>query len=327
MIVGFDGYFMGDPSSAWGATERSLLRELAELDSDDCFRVFVTHEGRAALPDLVNVQAIEVRPSKLHNALGRTRSLEAAIRSMRPAMDVYIETCEILPRVDPSITVASIEHDFSQGRLEYPLSLSRLSGIVYRRWHLRSVRRADILLCNSNFTLQQLKEYLRPGQATGVFPHGCDEAYRERGDGPGEPNGPSSPQELGRYFLFVGRVRVRHKRFELLLRAFDSLLSKNVDLKLVVVSSQAFTFGQRRLLRRFQDRVVLKQGLSPAAIARWYRHAVAVVLPSEYEGFGIPIIEAQNVGCPVIASNIPVFREVADGGAIYFEGTAADLAE
>lgn len=327
MIVGYDAYFVGDTSSAWGATERNLLRELAALATEDSFRVFVTPKGRAALPELVNVQPIEVRESMLRNAVGRARSLGQSIRSLHPKMDVYVETCEILPRLDPNVTVLSLEHDFSQGRLESPLSLSRLRGMLYRHWHLKSVRRADTLFCNSDFTLRQLRQFLRPGQTAVVFPHGCDDAFRESGLSVRSANGLPSFLVPDRYFLFVGRVRVRHKRFGVLLSAFEAVQSRVPGLRLVVVSSQDFSSAHRRTMRRFKDRVLLLRGLQPEEIAHLYRHAAALVLPSEYEGFGIPIIEAQGLGCPVIASNIEVFREVAGGGCVFFDGSVDDLTQ
>ena len=53
------------------------------------------------------------------------------------------------------------------------------------------------------------------------------------------------------------------------------------------------------------------------ALAALYRHALAVACPSLYEGFGLPLAEAMAVGTPVVASDIPVFREVAGDAAVF----------
>jgi glycosyltransferase involved in cell wall biosynthesis len=59
-----------------------------------------------------------------------------------------------------------------------------------------------------------------------------------------------------------------------------------------------------------------------------YQASVCLLAPSEGEGFGLPLIEAARCGLPVIARDIPVFREVAGGGAFYFSGMeGASLAE
>jgi glycosyltransferase involved in cell wall biosynthesis len=65
--------------------------------------------------------------------------------------------------------------------------------------------------------------------------------------------------------------------------------------------------------------VVLAARRSDAEIAALYANATAHVFPSLYEGFGIPPLEAMASGCPVIASDIPVVREVCGGAASYFD--------
>jgi glycosyltransferase involved in cell wall biosynthesis len=57
--------------------------------------------------------------------------------------------------------------------------------------------------------------------------------------------------------------------------------------------------------------------VGPEALAELYRDCVAVVLPSLYEGFGLPLLEAFVAGAPVVASDIPTVREIAGAGALY----------
>ena len=325
MIVGFDGYFMADETSALGATERNLVLRLAEVDRDDSFVVFVTQAGLKHLPALPNVKGVVLSEPRLHNAVGRVRSIERAVKALDQRLDVYIETCEISPRFGSSVTIFSFEHDFSQGTLERPLSFARVKGMGYRFLHVRSIRRTRAFFCNSQFTLDQLKRYLEPAQDAVVFPHGCEQVFRE---GASEGlTGSENParQTFDRYLLFVGRVQVRHKNLTLLLRAFAELSERLPDLRLVVVSSQEFSREQRRLVGKMADRVSLLRGLNTAEIARLYRSASALVMTSTYEGFGVPIIEAQSLGCPVVLNDIAVFREVAGDGGIFFDGTASDL--
>ena len=55
-----------------------------------------------------------------------------------------------------------------------------------------------------------------------------------------------------------------------------------------------------------------------------YKKAKLFIFPSQYEGFGIPLIEAMSVGCPVLASNIDVFSEICKNGINYFENNDTD---
>ena len=59
--------------------------------------------------------------------------------------------------------------------------------------------------------------------------------------------------------------------------------------------------------------------VSPEELNTYYRNAVAYINPSLYEGFGIPLLEAMAQECPVLASDIPVFHEVCEDAACYFD--------
>jgi len=65
--------------------------------------------------------------------------------------------------------------------------------------------------------------------------------------------------------------------------------------------------------------VRLEGWLPPAEVERLYAESAAVVLPTMFEGFGLPVLEAMARGCPVICSDIPVLREVAGPAAAYFD--------
>jgi glycosyltransferase involved in cell wall biosynthesis len=111
-----------------------------------------------------------------------------------------------------------------------------------------------------------------------------------------------------RFILFVGTLEPR-KNVDLLLEAWDQRPTD--DALLVMVGRRAW--GAPTLS---QD--VLELGAVSDAELLWlYRHASALVSPSHYEGFGLPIVEALAQGAFVIATDIPASREVAGDGAVY----------
>ena len=70
-----------------------------------------------------------------------------------------------------------------------------------------------------------------------------------------------------------------------------------------------------KLVRHF----VMGGKLAEDELRKVYVEAVAFIFPSLAEGFGLPLLEAMAVGCPVIASDIPVFREIADQSVLFFD--------
>lgn len=122
------------------------------------------------------------------------------------------------------------------------------------------------------------------------------------------------------YFLFVGSMDPR-KNLLFLLEAFVQSGIKDVDLLIVGGKFRAFSEKNAGEMARYEQhpQIHFYGAATDEVLAACYRHARALVIPSLYEGFGLPIVEAFKLGCPVIASNIPVFKEVAEQYATYFD--------
>jgi glycosyltransferase involved in cell wall biosynthesis len=120
--------------------------------------------------------------------------------------------------------------------------------------------------------------------------------------------------------LHVGGTFGR-KRIDLLLRIFARVRAELPGVRLVRVGG-AFTEEQARLAETLgvADAVAVLPFLDKPVLASVYRRASLLLLPSEEEGFGLPVIEAMTCGTPVIASDLPVLREVG-GSAATFVGT------
>lgn len=121
-----------------------------------------------------------------------------------------------------------------------------------------------------------------------------------------------------KYVLFVGN-RGLYKNFKFFLDAVIPLLKADIELNIVCTGP---VFNKEEL-KDFQIRGVSQQMVHFKAadeeLNSLYSNALVFVFPSEYEGFGIPILEAMAAGCPVIVSNTSSFPEVAGDAALYFE--------
>jgi glycosyltransferase involved in cell wall biosynthesis len=121
---------------------------------------------------------------------------------------------------------------------------------------------------------------------------------------------PKSP-----FFLYVGDLAGR-KNVPFLIRAFDRA-DVPANLLLVGRPDDDYSEIQAELDRaRHADRVLFLDSASDEDVDLLYRSALALVMPSRYEGFGFTPLEAMARGCPVLASDIPAFREVSGTGAL-----------
>lgn len=126
---------------------------------------------------------------------------------------------------------------------------------------------------------------------------------------------------LGRHrgvdILHVGSTIAR-KRIDTLLHVFAAVRRSRPDARLVRVGGP-FTGEQRALVRELHldTAIVVLPFLDRSTLAAVYRHCAVLLLPSEREGFGLPVLEALACGTPVIASDIDPLREVGASAAVY----------
>lgn len=132
-------------------------------------------------------------------------------------------------------------------------------------------------------------------------------------------------KEIGRRqtFLIVGTVEPR-KGYAQTLRAFDLLWCQGLDVNLVIVGKQGWLVDTlvEDIRQHFElgKRLFWLQGISDEYLDQIYGSSTCLIAASEGEGFGLPIIEAAQYKLPIIARDIPVFREVCGEQALYFSG-------
>ncbi len=145
---------------------------------------------------------------------------------------------------------------------------------------------------------------------------------------------PAEPIVEGDYFLYVGRRGAEdksYKNFVPTAREFARFIEMTGrrDIKLVC-AGKPFDDEEIALFRnlRISDNVISLQ-VNDLDLIRLYRHAVAFIYPSLYEGFGIPILEAYATECPAMLNRKSCFPEIAGDAAVYFtlDSHNADLAE
>jgi glycosyltransferase involved in cell wall biosynthesis len=126
--------------------------------------------------------------------------------------------------------------------------------------------------------------------------------------------------------LIVSTIEPR-KGHHQALEAFEQLWNKSYDTNLVIVGKRGWNV--EGLVKRIKTHPQKGRHLfwfnnsSDELLMNIYKHSTALLMASEGEGFGLPLIEAAKHGLPIIARDLPVFREVAGENAFYFKGTEA----
>jgi glycosyltransferase involved in cell wall biosynthesis len=266
----------------------NLLRQLPLVAPDLSFAAVTRH------PHLVPEG---VEPIELPARWQETRmawSLPRLLRRLRPDAAHFQHALPLAWHGPSVVTVHDLhfEHD--------PTVMGRLDRLTFRAVVPRAVRRADHVIAVSEATKRDVVDLygIPPGKVT-VTPHGVDPAFS-----------PGSRNEADGFVLFVGSIQARKDPLAALAAAAA------VGLPFVAVGPEKEPSLAAELRARGAD---VRGWVDKAELAQLYREAAALILPSRFEGFGVPVLEAMASGTPVVLSDDAALGEVAGGAGVYAE--------
>lgn len=173
-----------------------------------------------------------------------------------------------------------------------------------------AIKRADLILCISHSTRADLLERFPECEDRSVVTHLAAHVPPPRCE---------SRPHAKRYLLFVG-ARVFYKNFDLAVRCVRLLRENGDDVDLAVVGPPWTDSERELLLREKADNfVTLWEFPDDEKLAALYRDAEALIYPSQYEGFGLPPLEAMTLGTPVLALKCSSLPEVVGEGGILID--------
>ena len=288
---------------------RELCRALGRVGGLS-YRVFVPTIATDAADGLPSHTVAGYRASR--TMPGRIAAMSLAAARPRPlrreleldALEaVHFPLSVMLPPVSspPAATsVLDLQHE------ELPELFGR-AELAYRKvvygW---TIRRSRIVIAISEHARSALIERyeLEPGRVRAI-PLAVDhDVFR-----------PSDEAQRGEYLLYPARPW-RHKNHARLFEAFARVREKRPELRLVLTGEGDFG--------ALSPGVEARGRISRDELVRLYQGAAALVFPSLYEGFGMPLLEAMACGCPVACSNVTSLPEVAGDAARLFDPRDAD---
>lgn len=207
-----------------------------------------------------------------------------------------------------AVTVHDLAH------LAVPEFVDGVHRRAYARFMFRQVaRRASAIITVSDFTATEFDRLVGSQRVKPEVVHsGVDGGWFEIP--------PSASPHARPYLLYVGNVKP-HKNLGRLLEAFRQVDSRIQCDLLILGKNEGFLSRDgtvRAAAERLAPRVQLLGALPREQLTRYVSHALALVLPSLYEGFGLPPLEAMACGCPAIVSNVASLPEVCGDAAVYF---------
>jgi glycosyltransferase involved in cell wall biosynthesis len=314
MRVGVDCRIAGYTAGGTGVYARRLARALACLPEAAEHDLLLLHAARFG--PVLGSPPPHVRMARLltpsHN---RFEQLALPLELLPRRLDVLHSTDYIPPFARACRSVITV-HDLAF--LHWPELLTADSRRYFNGHIRRAVRSADRIIAVSHATKQDLVELL-------AIPEGkIDVVYEAPGlDLPA--NATSYQPPASDYILYAGTFEPR-KNLPVLVRAFARLRKRGYGGTLVLAGRPGWLAEPMfaELERQALGDAVLIVDLRPEL----YGGARLLALPSLYEGFGLPVLEAMNAGTPVVTSNVSSLPEVAGDAALlvdpYDEGALAD---
>lgn len=321
MRIGIDARMWNEKGI--GRYIRGLIKALAELALSDSFVLFCLAKDRAVIEEIVpkewELVTVDIRWYTLQEQLQLPFYLYAAKLDV---LHVPHFNIPILYRKDLVVTLHDLTH------FVYKMQrASRLPGWLYELKHLgyevilnNAIQRAKQIITVSQYVKNDLvKRY--PGSASKL-----DVIYEAA-----EPCAVVASDkiirilsELGvtkRYFYYIGNAHP-HKNLEFLLQGFQKFREKHAEVQLVLSGHDEYFWPKLKkwaIYEHLAENVVFTGYVADITKDTLMRGAVGYVFPSLSEGFGLPMLEAMQCGCPVLAADTTSLPEIGGDAAVYFD--------
>ena len=324
MIIGIDGN-EANVTKRVGISEVAfhLLHQFASFEfarkKGIQFVVYLKDEPLASMPkESENWHYRILKPGKLWTQW--RLPLDLYVHHPRP--DVFFSLTHYAPRLSPIPTVVSV---MDVAYIKFPELFNQSDLYQLRSWTAYSVKQAKKVLTISNSSRDDIiKAYKVRGENVITIYPGIKKLTTLEPRVFGMNQLKSKYHISDQFILFVGTLQPR-KNIVRLIEAFSKL--ENKDMQLVIIGRRGWQYEEILAApKKFgvEDTVKFLENVPDEDLEVFYQHAICYVLPSLYEGFGLPVVEAMQRGCPVITSNVSSLPEAGGDAALYVDPENVD---
>lgn len=317
MKIGFDAKRAYNNAAGLGNFSRNCMTALSAQFPDD--RFFLFHPGNRTPLYAPQGNCTEIKPEKFwwKNLNNAWRSFQITKLAKKLELDIYHGLSHELPVGIEKTGIKSVVTIHDLIYLRYSEFFRRIDRNIYDRKFRHACRVADRIHAISEQTKRDLVTYFSvPEEKIQVVYQSVNPLFFQQADAETKLQFRKKKQLPAKFILTVGTVEPRKN----LLALLGGMVSSGINIPLVVVGkptkyqqkAEAFISANKESLQ-----VIFLTGIQNHELALLYQLAEVMIYPSLFEGFGLPVAEAQASGCPVITSNTSSLPEAGGDAAIY----------
>jgi glycosyltransferase involved in cell wall biosynthesis len=308
------------PMTGVGYYVRNLVRALSLLPIDDTIQAFYfsRRKGLGLSGGSVEEKGVRFPPGRIVQLLWKRFSFPKVDTFIRGADVFHFPNFVARPVRAGKVVVTIPDLSF----MRFP-QFTEPKNLSFLRRHVpQSIERAEKVVAISEFTRREIAELFPSArEKTAVTPLGVGENFSPREDLDGLRNVRQKYHVPDDYVLFVGTLEPRKNLIMLLEahRIFRSRYKRGHDIRLVVAGMKGWLFQETmsRIREMPQELAPIVTGyVDDADLPYLYSAAKMAVVPSFYEGFGLPCLEAMACGTPLVCSNTSSMPEVVGDAAL-----------
>lgn len=325
-----------------GQVAYQLLLNLEKIDHTNDYTILLPNEPLEDLPkERKGWTYMVIKPSKLWTRI----ALPLTLARVKEKPDLFLSPTHYLPRFFPVKKIVTI---FDLAFLKYPQMYEKKDLFKLTNWTKYSAKAADHILTISQSSKKDIvSEYgIKKEKVTVVYPGYEEKVYFRQKDKEKITEVLEKYGILQKYIIYIGTIQPR-KNLVRLIEAFSRVDSgpastssqrgeSQEGLQLVIAGKtkgegrQAWMFDDiLEAPKKFgvSDRVIFTNFVPSRELPYLISGATAFILPSLYEGFGIPVVEAMACGTPVIVSNVSSLPEVVSDAGLLINPNSTDQIE